>query len=306
MILRRTLQWTGRIALGVVLLALFVLVSGTVYQAIAGRMDAARYPPPGRLIDVGGRRLHLYCMGEGEPAVVLEAGLGMGMGTWRTVQPSISGFTRVCSYDRAGYGWSDAGPLPRTSERITADLRSLLQHVGVDGPFVLVGHSLGGLYLRHYAASFPDDVAGMILIDSSHEDQGVPSGFIRVAARLIQASGFHRWMRPSSGDANADAVYASTKTSAATNAEFAAVSESGDQVRSARLFLETKPLLVITAGRDDTGTWHELQLDLLSRSGRSRRVVAAGSGHGVHEEQPALVISQIREMVETLRREAQN
>jgi pimeloyl-ACP methyl ester carboxylesterase len=140
---------------------------------VAGDPDQARYPPPGRLIDIGGRKLHLYCVGEGLPPVILEAGAGWGMTAWRQIQPALAQTTQVCSYDRAGYGWSDAGPLPRSGSQISTDLHMLLQQAGVPAPRVVVGHSIGGLYVRHYAATYPSEVSGMVLVDSSHEDQTI-------------------------------------------------------------------------------------------------------------------------------------
>jgi pimeloyl-ACP methyl ester carboxylesterase len=141
----------------------------------------------------------------------------------------------------------------------------------------------------------------MVLVDSSHEDQDKPGGLVRLGVRVFQASGLHRWVRPASSVARYDRVYASTRTSAAVNAEFAGIEESAEQVRRAALSLGTKPLVVITAGLSDSGQWHDLQMDLLSRSSASRRVVATNSGHGVHEEQPALVTTEIRKVVDGVR-----
>ena len=127
--------------------------------------------PPGELVDVDGHAMHLNCTGEGSPTVVLDTGLGDSSVNVLPVQDSIASFTRVCSYDRAGYGWSEPGPEPRTSEQIVGELATLLEAAGESGPYVLAGHSFGGLNMILFAAEHPDDVAGVVLIDSSHPEQ---------------------------------------------------------------------------------------------------------------------------------------
>ena len=162
-----------RVLLIVVLLIALLAFIGFLYQNIASAVDASRYPPPGKLIDVGGYRLHLYCTGtshSGSPTVILEAGGGGGSVGWSKIQPGVASFTRVCSYDRAGYGWSDNGPLPRTAGRIVTELHTLLTRAAVPGPYVLVGHSFGGLIVRLYAYRYPQQVAGLVLVDSISEE----------------------------------------------------------------------------------------------------------------------------------------
>jgi pimeloyl-ACP methyl ester carboxylesterase len=121
--------------------------------------------PPGRLVDIGTHRLHLHCAGEGSPTVVLDAALGASSLSWSLVQPPVARVTRACAYDRAGFGWSDGGPLPRTAGRIADELYQLLRHGDVSGPYVLVGHSYGGLVMRLFASRHKDEVAGLILIE---------------------------------------------------------------------------------------------------------------------------------------------
>jgi len=179
-ITRGTLRRGVRIVLGILAFVALPLIASAGYQAVAGNVDRTRYSPPGRLVDIGGASLHLYCVGQGSLTVVLEDGLGLGLVTWREVQPQVSQVTRACSYDWAGYGWSDPGPLPRTSRCIAAELDAL--RAGVQDPYVLVGHSLGGLYARHYASLHLADVAGMVLVDSTHERQGAGSLVRRCAA----------------------------------------------------------------------------------------------------------------------------
>jgi pimeloyl-ACP methyl ester carboxylesterase len=125
---------------------------------------------PGRLVDVGGFRLHLHCSGSGAPAVVMDSALAGSSISWSLIQPDVSRLTRACSYDRAGFGWSDAGPMPRTAGRVADELRVLLDRGGVAPPFVLVGHSFGGLVMRIFAARYLSDVSGLVLVDPAHPE----------------------------------------------------------------------------------------------------------------------------------------
>jgi pimeloyl-ACP methyl ester carboxylesterase len=145
-----------------------------------------RYPPPGRLVDVGTHRLHLRCAGEGAPAVIFDAALGASSLSWSLVQPSVARVTRSCSYDRGGFGWSDAGPLPRTADRLAGELHELLHRGGVPGPYVLVAHSFGGLVARIFAARHPGDTAGLVLIEPA-----IPEEWVEPSAeqRLLIARG---------------------------------------------------------------------------------------------------------------------
>ncbi len=145
-------------------------------------MDARRFPPPGKMVDVGGYSLHLYSTGEGSPTVIMEAGTAGCCLMWCKVEPEVAKFTNVGTYDRAGMGWSDAGPMLRTRQQIVDELHTLLKNAGIPGPYVFVGHSFGGLLVRHFANEFPRDVAGMVLVDSVHENQfagPMPQEYIR-------------------------------------------------------------------------------------------------------------------------------
>ncbi|MGH9862116.1 MAG: alpha/beta fold hydrolase [Candidatus Acidiferrales bacterium] len=150
---------------GFLALGLLLALGGLLYQAVGSARDWRRYPPPGKLSDVGGHRLHLYTMGEGTPTVVLDSGLPGTCLSWALVQPEVAQFARVCSYDRAGLGWSDPGPRPRTSQQIVTELHRLLQRAGLEPPYMLVGHSFGSFTVRLYASQYPDEVAGLVLVD---------------------------------------------------------------------------------------------------------------------------------------------
>ena len=273
-----------------------LLLAGAGYQAIAGNVDAGRYPPPGRMVDIGGRRLHQLCTGQGSPTVVLESGLGDGLGTWRHVQPAVARTTRVCSYDRAGYGWSDPGPQPRTSRLVAGDLEALLRASGEPAPYVLVGHSLGGLFVRKYAAASPDAVVGMVLVDSSHEDQEPPNVPVRWLVRGLQAAGVRRLFFEYD-DAGMDALYSSNRTRAAIDDEFAAIAESLREAQGAHPHFGQIPLVVLTAGTNDGDTWRGFQRELVGRSGHGTQSIATGIGHMIQTEAPHLVIAAIGEVV---------
>ena len=150
------------------ILGSFVLVVllGLVYQFFGTRRDWKSHPSPGRLVDLGTHRLHLYETGTAGPAVVLEAGLMSTMLSWSALQRELAQSFRVVSYDRAGLGWSDLGPMPRTAERIVEELHAALEKAGIAPPYILVGHSFGGLTMPLFAARFPNDVLGMVMIDA--------------------------------------------------------------------------------------------------------------------------------------------
>jgi pimeloyl-ACP methyl ester carboxylesterase len=142
------------------LIALIVVLAagGATYEAIKAAGDATRYPARGQLVDLGGNRMHIHCVGQGSPTVVLDAGLGGFSLDWNLVQPELAATTRVCAYDRAGYGWSDPSPQPRTPRQIADELHTLLFTAGVKGPYVLVGHSAAGKHVRLYADLYPQEV----------------------------------------------------------------------------------------------------------------------------------------------------
>jgi pimeloyl-ACP methyl ester carboxylesterase len=135
-----------------------------------------RVPAPGQLVDIGTHRLHIRCEGEGTPAVIFDAALGASSLSWSLVQPAVARITRACAYDRAGFGWSEAGPLPRTAGRIADELQDLLRRAPVGPPYVLVGHSFGGLVMRLFAARHREDVAGLVLIEPAIPEEWATPG----------------------------------------------------------------------------------------------------------------------------------
>jgi pimeloyl-ACP methyl ester carboxylesterase len=163
----------------------------TTNRKITNQQSPMAYPPPGRLIDIGTHRLHLHCAGEKPPTVVFDAALGGSSLSWSLVHPAVARITRACTYDRAGFGWSEAGPLPRTAGRIADELDRLLRRAAVPRPYVLVGHSYGGLVMRLMAARHAQDVAGLVLIEpASPEEWAAPTveqrALIRRGVRLCR------------------------------------------------------------------------------------------------------------------------
>ncbi len=165
------MQRTGKALLWLVVALLVLALIGAIYQAFGTEIYRRIYPPPGELVDVGGHSLHINCVGEGSPTVILESGSGATSVDWANIQPEVANTTRVCAYDRAGSGWSEPGPGPGDPQQIAGELHTLLGNAGIDGPYVLVGHSFGGLYVRMYDDLYPNEVEGMVLVDSSHPEQ---------------------------------------------------------------------------------------------------------------------------------------
>lgn len=157
-----------------VLTFFLLLLAGMTYQKLGSAADRRRHPPPGRMVDVGGHRLHIYSRGSGEPTVVFDAGLPGSVLSWHAIMPELSRLVRTVAYDRAGLGWSDPSPEPRTAESIVEELRRLLDRAGVPPPYILVGHSFAGLTTRLFAARHPEEVAALVLVDPVGPAEWVP------------------------------------------------------------------------------------------------------------------------------------
>lgn len=301
-----------RVLIGLGSLVVVAAVSGVAYQGVATRVDLARNPAPGRLVDVGGRRLHLWCTGSGKPTVILESGLGgSSLVDWSKVQPELSSFTRVCSYDRAGMGYSDAGPSPRTARRIAYELAQLLDHADIRDSVVLVGASIGGLFARLFASEHEDRVVGLVLVDASHEDQRMDIPPIAPLVPLLAWTGVFRLLGVSFGPmpprsappsmqraARATAFRASAYETTAN--EGIHLPQSAAEVRATRRTLSI-PVVVVTAGLDADTAWQRLQRDQVELSARGCQIIAARSGHAIALGQPSAIVQPVRAIVRNVR-----
>jgi pimeloyl-ACP methyl ester carboxylesterase len=320
----RLWRWTKRLFIGLAGLVVFLVLAGVVYQFVATRIDEYRYPAPGEVVDVGGYSMHLYCTGEGggAPTVVMDSGLGGTVLDWQLVQPEVAQFARVCTYDRAGMGWSEPGAQPRTSQQIVEELHDLLGNAGVQGPYVLVGHSFGGTNVQLYASQYPNEVAGMVLVDSATENgmlvtltealQGSP-----VTTKILATIGVTRLPYTLGGETDErTAISSHRKHYFAVADETSSWEESFEQRLASPLSLGDKPLIVLTAGAfhipPDAGipqeqidpfleAHSEFQADLPLHSQNSEQIIAEDSGHYIQEEQPDVVIDAIREVLEAAR-----
>ncbi len=292
---------------------------------------------PGRLVQVGGGDVHVLCLGEGSPTVILDSGLGGSCLDWTLVQEEVSRFTRVCSFDRPGYGWSEPRSTERTSRTIVRELEMLLRAAEISGPYVMVGHSFGGLNMRLFAALNREEVRGLVLVDASHEQglERLPQAFwsavrrqLRVARwisalgglRLADALGFIPTTRlfrqlPGKAAAAARRQFCRSETIRTLRRELDALPGSQRQV-AASGNLGDLPLVILTSNLSlnpnrDLGpdvpieemrrAWRALQAELLGLSSRSRQVFVEDSGHYIAIERPQPVIRAIRETVDLAR-----
>jgi pimeloyl-ACP methyl ester carboxylesterase len=195
----KLLRWFRRGVLALVTMLVVLACLGATYQAIGNWRDGHRLPQRGRSVQAGPIRMNIYCTGVGTPTVILEQGGGMPAIGWMKIEPKIAEFTRVCSYDRAGYGWSEPGPMPRTIPRMAKELKTLLDASGEKGPFVMAAVSLGGPIVRFYTGLYPNDVAGVILIDASHEEQQKRLQSVQppelIAENNTEIASYERWER---------------------------------------------------------------------------------------------------------------
>ncbi len=294
--------------------------------------------PVGELIDLDGYRLHLQSMGTGSPAVIMEAAIwDIGL-TWSLVQPEVAKFARAVVYDRGGLGWSDPSPKPRTAAAMVEELHTLLQHAQIEPPYVLVGQSFAGLLVRLFAYTYPDEMAGLILVDAAHEDQDerYPEAIRTMAKPMfdgqlqmlqqrratVAAEGPLPSMFPAPAQLPADIVekYQTLITEDATRldtmiAELAALEESRAQVRTARdRGLGDIPLIVLSHGipqaipglpdevnRAYEAAWQQMQIELAAQSSNGQQLLVEGAGHMIHHDRPEQVVAAIRQVVEAAR-----
>ena len=300
-----------------------LLLVGTIYESLAEAADVKAYPPPGQLVDVGGHRLHINCTGTGSPTVVIEAGLGDWSTSWGGyVQPEVAKTTRICTYDRAGMGWSEAGPLPRDAAQSAEELHTLLQKANIPGPYVMVGHSLGGLVVRVFVHDYASEIAGVVLVESMNpkkftqspelqaqsESRSQPFSFQAALSRfgvirlLVKVPGI-----APSVPANEGAyypLYIRPQSFQATDNESQGMPAAGAQAAAVDSFGDL-PLIVLTAKLNNDSIWQEWQTELLQLSSNSQHLFAENSGHNIQVEEPDAAVAAIVKMVEMVRQSTQ-
>jgi pimeloyl-ACP methyl ester carboxylesterase len=318
---RRVLRGIGRTLAALVGMIVVLGLVGAVHESAAEAADVRAYPPPGQLVDMGGYRLHINCTGAGSPTVVIDAGWGDWSASWSSwVQPEVAKTTRVCTYDRAGMGWSEAGPLPRTAAQFAKELHTLLQNARIPGPYVLVGHSMGGLPVRVFAHEYAADVAGVVLIESMNPRQAKPSAEGTPPAAATHSSDFSILTLPArigllrvfatplgltSGLSpevqHAYTAFSVTPRSVQTTLdEGTGMPESFIQAGAVTTFGDL-PLIVLSRGLEPDQDWQAMQTELLGLSSHSQHMFANRSGHNIQLDQPEAAATAIVQMVAQLR-----
>ena len=335
-------RW-GRRLLGLLIAVIIVPPAGFFLTrgvlAAANAVLERRYPPPGRMIPVGDHRLHLFCQGSGTPTVVIEPGLGVDWVAWAPVVMDLARSVEVCVYDRAGYGWSEPGPIPRTAQQSAEELHHLLSSSKRQGPYVIVAHSFGGHIARAYAGKHGSTLGGVVLVDPA--DQNPDEMPVQPAPAARPASWSRGWivdslpplgwervkrLRRGEDGLSADvrtlpvafrhrAIIASSLNQlAAEQSELDSARVSQIQARAA-VFPRDVPLVVITplylsTPRSRSATppslaRRELQRKIAESSALGTQVFAGESGHMVHVDQPELVVTVVRDVMSRARRERQ-
>lgn len=305
---------------------------GAAYNALSLRHFRQAAGVPGRLYDVGGHSMHLYCTGAGSPTILLSSGLGDDFTEWAKVQPVLSRLTRVCSYDRAGFGWSEPQPGVQDANAISSQLHQLVQVADIGRPFVLVGHSISGIYLRSYAAHYPGDLAGLVFIDGATplQDSRIPKALLRIQQdqrrdmpwqELLMTLGWYRLQ----GDCTSippgfEAYGAWIKADSCVPSQMDAIEQeldaeqaSGQETIHAGPF-GNLPVLILSrdpgvlapnwpasVAKANAVVWDQMQEEAKALSSDSRRIIAKGSGHYIQDDRPDLVNRQIASLIVMIR-----
>lgn len=316
-------------------LAVIILIpAGMIYERLGERADKKRLPQIGKSIDIGGRSLNIFCSGSGEPTVIFDSGAGQPGYVWSRIQTEIAKSNRACWFDRAGLGWSDEGPFPRTAVATSRDLHELLQRAHIAAPYILVGHSLGGLNARVFTAMYRSEVAGLVLVDAAHEDEprrAPPFMLGKTAPRwawhplwtiahAAKAIGLLRLIAPrvnipaNPSQASADQILAALRAQPKSVATLFDPSgpDSYQQAEQSGTFGEL-PLIVLTRGKTGTNphpsemdrqfdaytqVWmHEIQPKLARLSSIGEQVIVPESGHDIPREAPQAIITAITKVI---------
>jgi len=324
---------TERVLLSLVIFLCVMAAGSTIFNAAALRYYRAIYPAPGKMYVVNGHQMHLYCTGEGSPTIVLDAGLGEDSLVWGKVQPYLSRTTRVCSYDRAGMGWSSPGPDPRDADTIAGELHALLQQADVSSPMVLMGHSLAGLYIRAYATRYPEDVAGLIFVDASsplQEDQGSAelrahmslSKYLYYSLVAASALGVPRLIGYCSSEPGFDEPSGKMAVELQCGVlyselwrEYTSLRRSGEETINTGPY-GSLPVLIFSQDPQQVKqtadippklapelyvVWNQDQENLKRLSTRSRRIIAKGSGHLIPIDRADLINREVAIFIRQIR-----
>jgi pimeloyl-ACP methyl ester carboxylesterase len=305
------------------------VAGSSAYNAIAIYHFWAANQPPGDFYSVNGHRMHIICTGSGSPTIVLESGLGNDALIWGGVQPILSKTTRVCSYDRAGFGWSDALPAPRDADHIAAELHGLLLQAKVTGPIVLMGHSIAGIYIRDYATRYPENLVGLVFVDGStplQDENPVmkaaaskvpPLWALELLIKSAFSTGIPRLMgqcsKPINGfDAHAGKLQMEDVCQAHVSPifdEMDSVNRSGHETAHSGpygslpilIFSRDTNGLAASTPEDSQDPWNQMQEDLKKLSTRSRRIIAKGSTHYIHIDRAELIEKEVPLFIEQIR-----
>jgi len=320
----RSVHWPRRILVGFVLVLLIAALAGFIYENVSEARDRRFNPMPGRLVEVDGHKMHILCTGQGGPTVVLDSGLGDSFVSWRKVQPQIAEFTRVCSYDRAGLGYSEPRDEPRTSRVMASQLHALLQAANIEPPYVLVGHSMAGYDVRLYANAYPSEVVGMVLVDASHPDQEnrFPLELKAMEGSWSREQEFITYTLPfgiprlfgfCDDDPVERAAECNSNSAREQVAEMKTFPESAAQTAKIGS-LGSMPLVVLSHDPDRLNSelppdiakstnqaWEKMQEELAHLSTRGTQTISKNSSHYIQLDDPQLVISSVRNVVEQAR-----
>jgi pimeloyl-ACP methyl ester carboxylesterase len=329
--MKRFLKWIKRIGLGLVALVILLLITGFIFERIS-RNDAEKIKPDGNFVEVDNHRLHYYKKGNGGPTVVFETAFDpAGHLQWFHIQQELPKTYTTVSYDRAGILWSERGQNPKSGKEMAKDLHLMLEKANVPKPYILVGHSFGGTLVRFFVDQYPEEVAGVILVDSQYPDdkrylspelykmvnQGLPSGFLKFANNFGLARLMFKGMFPNARQYEYQnsimpaLLYKSADAVLEEQEHMASIKKEASKIRS----FGNIPLLVLTAAdkkRYDSSikneklkiemidAWNKMQQDLLSLSTDSKQISVPNSGHYINQDQPEVVEKAINDIMDKI------
>ncbi|WP_260471805.1 alpha/beta hydrolase [Bacillus salinus] len=319
-----------KILLGICSFLIFLVAAGVVYEAVSSYIGVKQSPPPGKLVNVGDFDLHIHKQGSGSPTIILETASGSTANVWNDIPKELAKFTTVVTYDRGGYGWSEKATTERTGENIVKELYTALKKENIEGPYIVAGHSLGGMYTRLFAQTYSDEVEGIVLIDARHEDYSKETNPILLAAgfdpvlsgypakhilTLLKQTGVIRLLNMGNPEMEESInIELRPKFFEAREAELRDMAVTEDAIRNQSL--GDIPLRILTHGQPEDLTlvgltqeqsqimedvWQQQQEQTLQISSNSQLIVAKNSGHYIIHDEPQLVIDVIKDVVDQIK-----